>query len=241
MSCDATNLLCAQSIMANVKYTRGMEVVSGSRDDRCNQGLCWCVVDHWQQDTILFLGNWSPSLPASSLLLKEKCLRTGDFSHETINLCLWYCLISVVGLDLTSPCENYDCFQLKTRMQMMMKKNFLCTFKQMLQLCIILLSMLEANGLRVYYPLIRTIFQERSWFMCSLKRLNGALTSSLANPELENANVITVILQVMETTQKRGFSSKGSNQLHISRSPITSPCSFIKHFQHTSHLAGNIF
>lgn len=58
---------------------------------------------------------------------------------------------------------------------------------------------------RVYSPLIRIIFQEMSWFMCSLKQWNWALTSSIANPGLENANVITVILQVMETTQKREF------------------------------------
>lgn len=98
----------------------------------------------------------------------------------------------------------------------------------------------KQTDLRFTVLLIRIIFQEKSWFMCSVKQLNWALTSSLANPELENANVITVILQVMERTQKRGFSSKGSNQVHISRSPITSLCSFIRHFQSASHLAGNI-
>lgn len=56
------------------------------------------------------------------------------------------------------------------------------------------------------------------------KAIQLSLPSPPDNLGLENANVITVMLQVMEVAQKGGFSSKGSNQVHISRSPITSPC-----------------
>lgn len=171
MSWDAPSLLCAQSIMADVKsikrngdceWEQGHQKQPGSVPEHCSSSTPGYHTFHVQ--LVAFPSCQQPTV-------KDKCLKTGDFSHETINLCLWYCLISVVGMDLTSPRENYDCFQLKTRMQTM-KKNFLCIFRQMLQLCIILLPMLEANGLRVYYPLIRIIFQERSWFMCSLKQLN---------------------------------------------------------------------
>lgn len=55
------------------------------------------------------------------------------------------------------------------------------------------------------------------------KAIQRSTSSPPDNLGLENANVITVTLHVMEMAQKGGFSSKGSNQVHISRSPITSP------------------
>lgn len=56
------------------------------------------------------------------------------------------------------------------------------------------------------------------------KAIQRSTSSPPDNLGLENANVITVMLHVMEMAQKGGFSSKSSNQVHISRSPITSPC-----------------
>lgn len=121
--------------MADVKYAGEMGVMSGSRSNQC---LCSSLTTEYHTFHMQLVA----FPPCQQPIVKDKCLKTGDFSYETINLCLWYCLISVVGMDLTSPCENYDFFQPKTRMQRM-KKNFLFVFRQMSQLCIILLPMLR--------------------------------------------------------------------------------------------------
>lgn len=62
------------------------------------------------------------------------------------------------------------------------------------------------------------------------KAIQLSSPSPLDNPGLENANVITLILQVMEMAQKGGFSSKDSNQVHIARFPNHFPVFFHQTF-----------